>query len=114
VISEARSGSRRQDGRPSRTASITDQEPASDHRPAATHLGWWAVGLTAAFFLLVFAAILVPRGAALGFVSGLAGAIVALMAIIRERERAMTVFAALVPLAIAVAFVLAELISGNP
>jgi hypothetical protein len=80
----------------------------------ATHLGWWAVGLTAAFFLLVFAATVVPRGAALGFFSGLAGGIIALMAIIRERERAVTVFAALVPLAIAVAVVLAELISGNP
>ena len=80
----------------------------------ATHLGWWAVGLTAAFFLLVFAATLVPRGAALGFVSGLAGGVVALIAIVRHRERAVTVFAALVPLAIAVAFVLAELISGNP
>lgn len=79
-----------------------------------THLGWWAVGLTAAFFLLVFAATVVPRGAALGFVSGLAGGVVALMAIVRERERAVIVFAALMPLAIAVAFVLAELISGNP
>ncbi len=36
------------------------------------------------------------------------------MAIIRDRERAPTVFAALVPLAIAVAFVLAEVITGNP
>jgi uncharacterized protein (DUF2062 family) len=34
--------------------------------------------------------------------------------IVGERERAFTVFAALVPLAIAVALVLAELISGNP
>ena len=80
----------------------------------ATHLGWWAVWLTAAFFLLVFTATVVPRGAALGFVSGLAGGIVALMAIVRERERAVTVFAALVPLAIAVGFVLSQLISGNP
>ena len=80
----------------------------------ATHLGWWAVGLTAAFFPLVFAAAVVPRGAAFGFVSGLAGGIVALMAIVRDRERAVTVFAAFVPLAIALGFVLAELISGNP
>jgi hypothetical protein len=62
----------------------------------------------------VFAATVVPRGAALGFVSGLAAGIIALMAIIRERERAVTVFAALVPLAIAVAVVLAEVIGGNP
>jgi uncharacterized protein (DUF2062 family) len=34
--------------------------------------------------------------------------------VVRDRERAVIVFAALVPLAIAVAFVLAELISGNP
>jgi hypothetical protein len=36
------------------------------------------------------------------------------MAIIRDRERAVTVFAALVPLVVGVGFVLAELISGNP
>jgi hypothetical protein len=93
--------------------------PVKNRRPRitilpATHLGWWAVGLTAAFFLLVFAATVVPRGAAFGFVSGLAGGIVALMAIVRERERAVAVFAALVPLAIAVGFVLSQLISGNP
>ena len=79
-----------------------------------TDLGRWAVGLAAAFFPLVFAAAVVPRGAALGFFCGLAGGVAAVMAIIRHRERAVTVFAALVPLAIGVAFVLAELISGNP
>jgi hypothetical protein len=56
----------------------------------------------------------VPRGAALGFVCGLAGGVAALTAIVRDRERAVTVFAALLPLAIAVAVVLAELITGNP
>jgi hypothetical protein len=89
------------------------------HRPRitivpTTNLGRWAVGFTLAFFPLVFAAAVVPRGAALGLVCGLASGVVALMAIVRDRERAVTVFAALVPLAIAVAFVLAELISGSP
>jgi cyanate permease len=58
----------------------------------------------------------VPRAAALGFVCGLAGGAgaAALMAIIRDRERAVTVFAALVPLVVGVGFVLVELISGNP
>ena len=36
------------------------------------------------------------------------------MAVIRDRERAVTVFAALLPLVVGVAFVLAELITGNP
>jgi hypothetical protein len=89
------------------------------HRPQitflpATHLGWWAVGLAAAFFPFVFAAAVVPRGAAVGFVCGLGGGVAALVAIIRDRERALTVFVALAPLVIAVAFLLVELISGNP
>jgi hypothetical protein len=89
------------------------------HRPRitilpTTSLGRWAVGLAAAFFPLVFAASVFPKGAALGFFCGLAGGVAALMAIIRDRERAVTVLAALVPLAMAVAFVLAELIIGNP
>jgi hypothetical protein len=77
-------------------------------------LGQWAVGLAVAFFPLVFAAALVPRAAALGLVCGVAAGVVGLVAIIRDHERALTVFAALVPLAIAVAFLLAEVITGNP
>jgi hypothetical protein len=34
------------------------------------------------------------------------------VAILRDRERALSVFAAVLPLAVAVAFVLAELIAG--
>ena len=77
-------------------------------------LGWWAVGLAAAFFPLVFAAGVLPGAAALGLVSGLGGGVVALMAIVRSRERAVSVFAAFVPLVIGVAFLLTELITGNP
>jgi hypothetical protein len=72
------------------------------------------VGLAAAFFPLVFAAPVVPGGAALGLASGLAGGVAAVVAITRERERALTVFAALVPLVIAAAFALAQVITGNP
>jgi hypothetical protein len=48
------------------------------HRPPITILpttkrGWWAAGLAASFFPLVFTAAVVPRGAALGFVCGLPG-----------------------------------------
>jgi hypothetical protein len=77
-----------------------------------TDLGRWAVGLAAAFSPLVFLTGVVPRSAALAFVCGLAGGLAALAAVVRDRERAVTVFAALVPLAIAVAFALAELIGG--
>ena len=78
------------------------------------HLGWWAAGFAAAFFPLVFAAAVVPGAAALGFVCGLAGGAAAVVAIIRDRERAVTVFMALVPLVVGVGFVLVEVISGNP
>ena len=79
-----------------------------------TQLGRWAVGLAAAFFPLVFAAAFAPGAAALGFVCGLAGGSAALVAIVRERERALTVVAAVAPLAIAAAFLLAQLFGGNP
>lgn len=81
---------------------------------ALVHLGRWAVGLAAVFFPLVFATPVVPRVAALGLVCGLAGGVAALIAVVRDRERAVIVFAALAPLVIALAFGLAELISGNP
>jgi hypothetical protein len=72
------------------------------------------VGLGTAFFPLMFTAAVVPRGAMLGFVCGLAGGVAALVSIARDRERALTVFAALLPLVVALAFVLAETIGGIP
>lgn len=75
-----------------------------------TRLGWWAVGLAAAFFPLVFAAAVVPRGAALGLVCGLAGGVAASIAIVRDHERAVTVFAAVAPFAVGLTFMVAELI----
>jgi hypothetical protein len=51
---------------------------------------------------------------AVGLVAGLAGGVAALLAIVQDGERALTVFAALTPVAIAVAFVLAGVISGTP
>jgi hypothetical protein len=101
--------------------SVRVEHPGSPvrHRPRitllpTTNLGWWAVGLGAAFFPFVFAAAVMPRGAALGFGCGLAGGVAGLMAFVRNGERAVTVLVAVVPLVIAVAFVLAELISGTP
>ena len=96
------------------------EQPGSpaDARPRITILpttapGWWAVGLTAAFFPLVFAAGVVPGAAAIGFICGIAGGAAAVTSIFGKRERAVTVFAAVVPLVIAVAFVLAELAGGT-
>lgn len=45
-----------------------------------------------------------------GFASGLVGAVVALVAIVRSRERAIAVFAALAPGVFVVAFLLGELL----
>jgi hypothetical protein len=77
-----------------------------------TRLGRWAVVLAVAAVGLVALAAIVPRGASIGFAAGIGAGVSALVAIVRDRERAVSVFAALVPLVIAVAFGLAELISG--
>jgi hypothetical protein len=88
---------------------IRVEHPARITILPTTALGWWAVGLTAAFFPLVFTAGVVPAGAALGLICGIAGGAAAVTAIGRETDRAVLVFAALLPLVIAVAFLLAEL-----
>ena len=75
-----------------------------------TKLGWWAVGLAAAFFPLVFAAGVVPRAALLGLVCGLAGGVAAAIATVRDHERGLAVLAGVVPFVIAVAFMLAEVL----
>ena len=79
-----------------------------------TRLGRWAVGLAAAFIVLVLAwRVMGPAGAAPGFACGLVGGVVALVAIFRHGERAITVFAALVPFVFVLGFVVAELIIGH-
>lgn len=79
-----------------------------------TQLGWWAVGLAAANVVLVLGwRLMGPLGAFPGFVFGLSGGVVALVAILRRGERAIAVFAALVPFLFVVAFVLGELLVGH-
>lgn len=89
---------------------------ARKHRVAilpTTRLGWWAVGLALANVVLVLSWTILPGGAALGFLAGLAGGIVALVAIVRHGERALAVFLAIGPLVMVVLFLLAELLIGH-
>ena len=76
----------------------------------STRLGWWAVALAATFLPLVLAAGVVPRSAAAGLLAAVAGGSCAVVAITRRGERALAVYAAVVPLTIAAAFLLAELL----
>jgi len=76
-----------------------------------TRLGSWAVGLAVASIVLQSAWMLLgPLGGFPGLLAGLIGGIVALVAILRRRERAISVFVALVPFLGVIAFVLAELL----
>jgi hypothetical protein len=77
-----------------------------------TQLGWWAVGLAAAFFALVLVGTVVPRGGMFAVLCGAAGGVLALVAIVRDRERGLSVLAALAPLALAAGFAVAELVGG--
>ena len=79
-----------------------------------TGLGSWAVGLALASVVLLSTWSVMGRlGGIPGLAMGLAGGIVALVAIFRRGERALTVFAALVPLLNVVGFVLGSLLLGD-
>ena len=73
-----------------------------------TKLGWWAVGLAAASFVLMLAWSILPGGAWLSFLCGLAGGIVALIAVIRQQERSWLVFLSILPLLNVFIFILGE------
>lgn len=96
---------------------VDQQLPASGGRRVrwlpTTQLGKWAVALAAGLFVLEPLWMVLPGGGALGLLSGLAGGVVALVAITRRHERAVLVFAALVPFLLALVFVLAELFIGH-
>lgn len=79
-----------------------------------TRLGTWAVGLAAAHLVLMLGwRLLGPLGGFPGLAFGLAGGVVALVAILRRGERALTVYAALVFLLNTVLFVLGSLLLGG-
>jgi hypothetical protein len=78
-----------------------------------TRLGWWAVGLAVGYVVLVPLWAVMPVGAFPGLLSGLAGGVVALVAIRRRGERAVAVFAAVAPGVLVAFFVLGELLIGH-
>jgi hypothetical protein len=87
------------------------------HRPAilpTTSLGARAMWLAVAAVVFNFAWRILPGGAALAFACGIASGIVALVAILRRRERAVIAYAAVLPLIFVVVFILAELLIGHP
>jgi hypothetical protein len=73
-----------------------------------TKPGWWAIGLAAASIILLFAWSFLPGGAWLSFLCGLAGGIIALVAIIRHKERSWLVFLCVLPMLNVFIFILGE------
>jgi hypothetical protein len=75
-----------------------------------TKLGWWSVGLAAASVVLIFAWSVLPGGAWLGFLCGIAGGITAVIAIVRKQERALLVWLPILPAIFVIYFIAAELL----
>ena len=78
-----------------------------------TRLGWWAAGLGTAFLPLVFAAGIVPARQRSAFSAAWRAELLGWSPSCAT-ESVRLPFCLLVPLVIAVAFLLVELISGNP
>ena len=79
-----------------------------------TRLGRWAVGLAVANVVLMFGwRLMGPLGGGPGLAAGLVGGSLALVALFKRGERALTVIAAVLPLVFVLAFVLAELLVGH-
>lgn len=81
-----------------------------------TRLGWWAVRLAGASVVLLFAAPLVnlipgfaPVTYSLTFAGALVSGALAPIAIIRDKERALSVFATMIPLLFYLALLVLEL-----
>ncbi len=100
------------------TGNLPQRLPVGKRRRLAilptTRLGRRAVWLAAANVVLMLTWMPTrPVGAPLGLVCGFVGGILALVAIFRRGERAVAVFAAVLPLLMVVSFVLAELLIGH-
>ena len=86
-----------------------DTVPSRFFQVPHAKLGWWAIGLAIASFLLSFAWMFLPGGAMLSFLCGLAGGIIALIAVIREHERSWMVWLSILPMFGVVVFILGEI-----
>jgi hypothetical protein len=83
------------------------------HFLPTTLLGKWAVGFAVGAFLLQFAWMILPGGAALSMACAVVGGVCALIAIVHQKERAIAVYLAVVPLVMTVLFIAAELLIGH-
>lgn len=80
----------------------------------ATRLGKFAVALAIANLVLVPSwRLMGPLGGLPEFAAGVAGGILALVAVTRRHERSISVVLAIVPLVLVALFVLAELLIGH-
>jgi multisubunit Na+/H+ antiporter MnhB subunit len=87
---------------------MTDQSSSSFWKRPGTRLGWWAVGLAVAGFVLGFAWSILPGGGLLGLLCGLVGGVLALIAVIRQHERSWLVFLSILSLVSALFFLIGE------
>jgi len=89
---------------------MTNQSISSLWQRPSTRPGKWAVGLAAASIVLNFAWSILPGGALLGFICGLVGGVLALLALIRQHERSWIVFLSILPLFLVIFFILGEIL----
>lgn len=88
-------------------------EPERNHIQwmPTTKLGWWAFWLALAFFplqMLWYPLSFIGLGAIPAFLAGICAGVCAVVAVTRDKERALFVFAAMVPLLFVVFFLIGE------
>ena len=89
---------------------MTNQSSSSLWQRPVTRLGWWAVGLAVASVVLNLAWSILPGGALLGFICGLVGGVLALIAVIRQHELSWLVFLSILPMLSVLFFFLGEIL----
>jgi hypothetical protein len=83
------------------------------HLRPTTKLGRWSLVLALGFVVFNLLWSVLPGGASLAFVCGVAGGVAGLVAVFRRGERGLAVYAAFLPLLAVFGFVLAELLIGH-
>ena len=93
------------------TTGMSADKATRIHLLPTSRLGWWAVVFSGVAIVWTLVWAIVPFGALFAFAVGSVGGVLALIAVVRDKDKSLCVYVALVPMLFVLWFLLTEVLS---